>query len=412
MRKFLFFLIVIIASTATVFSQDLPENPEAGKCYVRCTTPDVWETQQETVVVMPAFNKIVTNPAIYKTITEKVLLKDASYKLEIVPAVYETVKVQVLVREASHELILMPAVYGTKTVTYTSKEDANALSVVKATFADNSKQIMTKSPSAVWQLTISEENCISDNPSDCQFWCYKEIPAEYVNVPYETLNKNAYTVKSPVPGGQKTYTYTVMTQAPTTKKIEIPAEYMTVEKTVLKTPPTTRTIEIPAEYTTISKVVLEKDAWEQVENVPAVSKTISKEVLVSKGGLTEWKEVECELINYNPLPINWNLNSATLTGSAKKIIDNTLMPILKDGMKVELASHTDSRGSDSFNQNLSDRRAEAVKDYLIAKGISPSQMVAKGYGETKLKNNCSNGVQCTEAQHLTNRRTEFRVLNN
>jgi outer membrane protein OmpA-like peptidoglycan-associated protein len=226
------------------------------------------------------------------------------------------------------------------------------------------------------------------------------------------LDKNAYTVKSPVPGAEKSYTYTVMTKAPTTRKIDIPEETKVIKKTVMVTPPTTNIIEIPAEYTTITKTVLVKDATEEVVTVPAVFETVKKEVLVSKGGLTEWKEVECELINYSPLPINWNLNSATLTTAAKNIINERLMPLLEDGLKVELASHTDSRGSDSFNQDLSNRRAQAVANYLISKGISPSQLVAKGYGETKLVNKCKNGVQCTETEHLANRRTEFRVLNN
>lgn len=410
-KLFLLFVMILFAGTM-LMAQDLPENPEPGKCYVRCTTPDVWETQEETVEVKAAYKKIVTHPAEYKTVTEKVLLKDASNKLEIVPAVYGTVDVEVVIKEPSHRLELVPAEFGTKTVTYTAKEDASSLEVVPATFMDDSKRIMVKSPSAFWKLTVSEENCISDDPNDCQFWCYTEVPAQYRTLALTKLDKDAYTVKSPVPGNEKAYTYTVMTKAPSTRKIDIPGETKIIQKTVMTTPPQTKTIEIPAEYTTVTKTVLVKDAWEEEVLVPAEFETVEKEVLVSKGGLTAWKEVECELINYSPLPINWNLNSATLTSTAKNIIDERLLPLLEDGMKVELASHTDSRGSDSFNQDLSDRRAKSVANYLIAKGISPSQLVAKGYGETKLLNRCKNGVQCSEEEHLQNRRTEFRVLNN
>jgi outer membrane protein OmpA-like peptidoglycan-associated protein len=134
-------------------------------------------------------------------------------------------------------------------------------------------------------------------------------------------------------------------------------------------------------------------------------------VLVTKGGLTAWKEIDCKLVEYNPLPINWNLGSATLTNAAKKIIDTRLLPVLKDGVSVELASHTDSRSSHEFNQDLSERRAQAVANYLISKGVNPSQLVAKGYGETRLLNRCADGVTCTEREHLANRRTEFRVIN-
>jgi outer membrane protein OmpA-like peptidoglycan-associated protein len=51
-----------------------------------------------------------------------------------------------------------------------------------------------------------------------------------------------------------------------------------------------------------------------------------------------------------------------------------------------------------------------VVDYLIAKGIAPERLIAKGYGETKLLNDCGNGVKCTEEEHQRNRRTTFRVI--
>ncbi len=154
-----------------------------------------------------------------------------------------------------------------------------------------------------------------------------------------------------------------------------------------------------------------KDAWTEVVKVPAQYKTLTREVLAKKGGLTKWKEVDCKLVNYNPLPIRWNLGSATLTAQAKKIIDTRLLPVLKEGVTVELASHTDSRGTKESNRELSERRAQAVVNYLIAKGVNASQLVAKGYGESRLTNRCSDNVTCTEREHLQNRRTEFRVIN-
>lgn len=79
-------------------------------------------------------------------------------------------------------------------------------------------------------------------------------------------------------------------------------------------------------------------------------------------------------------------------------------------MKIELSSHTDSRGSDAYNMALSDRRAKSAVAYLISKGISADRLVAAGYGETRHVNECANGVQCTEEQHQANRRTEVKVL--
>lgn len=76
---------------------------------------------------------------------------------------------------------------------------------------------------------------------------------------------------------------------------------------------------------------------------------------------------------------------------------------------VELGSHTDSRGNDEYNQRLSENRAKSAVDYIISRGISPERIRSKGYGESRLVNGCSNGVDCTEAQHQLNRRTEIIV---
>ena len=78
-------------------------------------------------------------------------------------------------------------------------------------------------------------------------------------------------------------------------------------------------------------------------------------------------------------------------------------------IKVAIESHTDSRGNDSYNQELSDRRANSTMDYIISKGISSQRLTAKGYGESQLTNSCSNGSACDETQHDLNRRSEFVI---
>lgn len=363
MKKLL--LGTLILAGLAAHAQDLPENPEPGKCYVRCKTPEIWKNEDVQVEISPAYKRIATYPAQYKTVTERVVVKEAGKRLEIVPAVWEN-----------------------KVVTYTAKEDANKLRVIKATFTPDEETIETKAASARWEMSEKAPDCESSDPNDCRYWCYKPTPAKFVTIPISKLNRDANTEKSSVPGFEKTYT-----------------------KRVMVTPPTTREIVIPAVYKEIKKTVLVKDAWQEEVTIPAKFKTVSKEVLVSKGGLTTWKEVECELLTYNPLPINWNLGSATLTSAAKRLIDSRLLPVLKNGVQVELASHTDSRGSRTANQDLSERRAQSVANYLISKGVNASQLVANGYGESRLKNRCRDGVSCTEAEHRVNRRTEFRVIN-
>lgn len=78
---------------------------------------------------------------------------------------------------------------------------------------------------------------------------------------------------------------------------------------------------------------------------------------------------------------------------------------------VEVSTHTDSRGLDLNNLNLSQRRADNVREYLVERGINPSRLVAKGYGEEYILNQCKNNVPCSEKEHAYNRRAEFTVLN-
>ncbi len=79
-------------------------------------------------------------------------------------------------------------------------------------------------------------------------------------------------------------------------------------------------------------------------------------------------------------------------------------------IKVEMSSHTDSRGNNAYNLDLSQKRAQATVDYLVSQGISRSRLVARGAGETELLNRCADNVNCSEEEHAINRRTEFRVI--
>ena len=80
------------------------------------------------------------------------------------------------------------------------------------------------------------------------------------------------------------------------------------------------------------------------------------------------------------------------------------------GMRIELSSHTDSRGNNGYNEALAQRRAEAAVRYIVSRGINSGRIIARGYGETMLRNRCADGVNCSEMEHQYNRRTEIRVL--
>ena len=77
---------------------------------------------------------------------------------------------------------------------------------------------------------------------------------------------------------------------------------------------------------------------------------------------------------------------------------------------LELSAHTDARGTTNYNKWLSRKRAKSAVKYITDRGISPFRLQAKGYGETQIRNQCGDGVVCTEEEHQYNRRTEIRVL--
>ncbi len=110
-------------------------------------------------------------------------------------------------------------------------------------------------------------------------------------------------------------------------------------------------------------------------------------------------------------PIYFELNSSYLNKEAKRELDKVVDLMTRyPEMIIESGSHTDSRGIEGYNIWLSDRRAKSTVSYIIDKGIDPGRITGKGYGESQLINGCSDGVDCTEAQHAMNRRTEFVII--
>ena len=93
-----------------------------------------------------------------------------------------------------------------------------------------------------------------------------------------------------------------------------------------------------------------------------------------------------------------------------KTILNRVVELMKKypEMVIEIGSHTDSRGTDKYNKNLSGNRAQSTADYIIGQGIEKNRILAKGYGASVPIVKCSS---CTEEQHELNRRSEFVIKN-
>jgi len=82
---------------------------------------------------------------------------------------------------------------------------------------------------------------------------------------------------------------------------------------------------------------------------------------------------------------------------------------LNPGIRIQLGSHTDCRGATRYNEDLSQKRAQSAVDYLITRGLDPSRLVARGYGESQPEVDCLCS-RCTEDEHQANRRTTFKII--
>ncbi len=109
--------------------------------------------------------------------------------------------------------------------------------------------------------------------------------------------------------------------------------------------------------------------------------------------------------------VYYELGSWDITAQASKQLDK-VVEFMNDNpsVTIELSSHTDSRGDNNFNMELSQKRAQSAVDYIISRGVGLDRIIARGYGEDKIKNKCVDGVPCSEAEHKVNRRTEIKVV--
>lgn len=109
--------------------------------------------------------------------------------------------------------------------------------------------------------------------------------------------------------------------------------------------------------------------------------------------------------------IFYAFNSRELTTEAKKILDKLATMLKKNAqLKVEFRSYTDARGSNAYNEVLSQKRSQACVSYLTKTGVKKERLAAKGFGETNPLNECRDEVECSEQGHAANRRTEIRIM--
>ena len=109
--------------------------------------------------------------------------------------------------------------------------------------------------------------------------------------------------------------------------------------------------------------------------------------------------------------IYFNFNKYDIRKDSEIEVEKVIAAMEKyPSLRIKVNSHTDSRGKDSYNLWLSQKRAESTVNYMVKKGIAKERLDGEGFGETKLINNCANGVKCSDKDHELNRRSEFIIL--
>ena len=155
----------------------------------------------------------------------------------------------------------------------------------------------------------------------------------------------------------------------------------------------------------------EKEKYETAEvNVTVGKDEVVYEILLNPRQVAIKKGMDLAKV-FEIKEIKFDYNKANIRPDAAVELTK-IVEVMREypKMKIDIRSHTDSRGADSYNLKLSDRRAKATLEWIVKQGIDKKRLKAKGYGETRLVNGCSNGVPCTEEEHQENRRSEFIVV--
>jgi outer membrane protein OmpA-like peptidoglycan-associated protein len=106
--------------------------------------------------------------------------------------------------------------------------------------------------------------------------------------------------------------------------------------------------------------------------------------------------------------IHFNVNSFEVESNYKEILNKVAAYMKSDKkIKLEINGFTSSTGIPGYNLSLAKRRADAVKNYLVSKGVSSSNLIPVGKGQTNFLNHCSEGVDCSEEEHKINQRVEL-----
>jgi peptidoglycan-associated lipoprotein len=178
------------------------------------------------------------------------------------------------------------------------------------------------------------------------------------------------------------------------------------------------TFNFPLKVDKAYRLIIERDGYKpdsfEVMTVGLIEPKTFKREFFLEGAPTETVTESVTVMINEPIRLNniyYDFDDDKILPDAEKDL-NVIMNLMQQypDMVIELSSHTDARGNDSYNENLSQRRAESARRWLLNEGIPAQRIEAVGYGESQILNRCSNGVDCNEDEHRFNRRTEFKII--
>ncbi len=155
-----------------------------------------------------------------------------------------------------------------------------------------------------------------------------------------------------------------------------------------------------------------KYSGETLKLTPAETAAAPTDLLLNTAAEIHYGGIPMDVGTVIMIPnINYDFSKSGIRRGAVAELDELLkMLALNPTMKIELSAHTDSRGSNRYNERLSNQRSASAKQYLVARGIAAKRITAVGYGENQLLNGCRDKVKCSETQHAENRRLEIKVV--
>jgi outer membrane protein OmpA-like peptidoglycan-associated protein len=160
---------------------------------------------------------------------------------------------------------------------------------------------------------------------------------------------------------------------------------------------------------TVRGVMEGYNPYEKMIETPTLSGNIDVPLPLKRIGPCAPNDLGCKL---SLQPIYFDFDKSNIRPDAEIELAKILAAMREyPELIIHIESHTDSRGNDSYNEALSERRAQSTLKWLVSKGIDANRLTAKGYGESQLVNQCSNGVPCTAEEHQLNRRSMFIIKN-